>query len=48
MADDQQAIEALANEQRIFAPSPQFVANSNAVDRSLYEEAAKDHEGTSA
>ena len=45
MADDQQAIEALANEQRIFAPSPQFVANSNAVDRSLYEEAAKDHEG---
>ena len=45
MADDQQAIEALANEQRIFAPSPQFVANSNAGDRSLYEEAAKDHEG---
>ena len=45
MADDQQAIEALANEQRIFALSPQFVANSNAVDRSLYEEAAKDHEG---
>ena len=45
MAKDQQAIEALANEQRIFAPSPEFVARANTGTRALYDEAASDHEG---
>jgi acetyl-CoA synthetase len=40
----EQAIEALMSEQRTFAPSPEFVAQSAIKDRSLYERADADIE----
>ena len=43
--DNLQAIEALSNEQRKFPPSPKFVQSANTSDLSLYDEAARDHEG---
>ena len=45
MNDNLQAIEALSYEQRKFPPSSTFVQSANASDMSLYDEAAKDHEG---
>jgi acetyl-CoA synthetase len=36
------AIENLLDEQRTFAPSPEFVANANYADAALYEQAAAD------
>ena len=44
MNEDLNGIEALSNEMRKFAPSPEFVDNALVTDNSLYEEAATDHE----
>jgi acetyl-CoA synthetase len=41
----QQSIEALAAEQRLFPPPADFAANALVSDRSMYDEAAADHEG---
>jgi len=40
-----QSIEALSVEHRMFAPAPEFTANALTSDRSLFDEAAADHEG---
>ena len=45
MSDNLQAIEALSYEQRKFPPAPEFVQSANTSDMSLYDEAARDHEG---
>jgi acetyl-CoA synthetase len=45
VADDKEVIEALANEQRLFEPSLEFVRKANTASSALYEEAARDHEG---
>jgi len=37
-------IEDYYNEDRVFAPSPEFAAAANAGDRSLYDEANADYE----
>ena len=33
---DEQRLDALLVEQRVFAPSPEFVAHANAADPELY------------
>ena len=37
-------IEDYYNEDRVFAPSPEFAVAANAGDRSLYDEANADYE----
>ncbi|MGQ0562322.1 MAG: acetate--CoA ligase [Gemmatimonadota bacterium] len=44
MAVDEQALEALLNENRRFPPSPAFQAQANANDPAIYERAARDPE----
>ena len=44
MAVREQALEALLNETRRFAPSAQFRASANAADPTIYERAARDPE----
>ena len=41
---DEQRLDALLVEQRVFAPSPEFVAHANAADPEIYERAARDPE----
>ena len=43
--NQQQSIEALAAEQRMFPPPADFAANALVSDRSMYDEASADHEG---
>jgi acetyl-CoA synthetase len=45
MADDNDTIQALLDEQRQFPPSAAFKAQALAVDTSLYDEAAADYQG---
>ena len=40
-----QSIEALAIENRMFPPPPDFVASALVRDQSMYDAAAADHEG---
>ncbi len=42
--NQQQSIEALADEERTFPPPAEFAADALASDRAMYEEAAADHE----
>jgi len=44
MVMSEPTIEDFYNEDRVFEPSAEFVAAANAADRSLYDEAAADHE----
>src|SRR5512141_2125182 len=44
MAVKEQALEALLNETRHFAPPDAFRAQANAADRAIYEQAAADPE----
>ncbi|MDP1836785.1 MAG: acetate--CoA ligase [Chlamydiales bacterium] len=39
------AVDVLLKEDRVFAPSPSFIAQANVRDNSLYEQAANDREG---
>jgi acetyl-CoA synthetase len=43
--DNRGTIESLLHEERVYAPSPEFVAQANIADPSVYERAERDPEG---